>query len=192
MAPVCCVSLIHLLNRWCLNGTSAQTNPAEHDTMFLEFACERLMCCGWCLWRKSSICTLFWLLRQTISFWLHFNCNEHLTLFQSNTSYVASPKGILSGSLVFNFPVTLPITAYVHLCGCVCIPLDCCVGLWVNSRHVWFKFGDCQSENVWMCDCIHSFTFGVVLVSVLYWCRSLLGFIFVGSGKKGCILTITS
>lgn len=42
------------------------------------------------------------------------------------------------------------------------------MGLWVNSRHVWFKLGDCQSENVWMCDSVRSFTFGVVLVSVLY------------------------
>lgn len=93
-----------------------------------------------CLWgthvlwlvsvEKMSISVLFWLPGWwLLSLWLRFKCNKHLTLFSDLTpDSVTTPKGILNGSPVFNFPITFPITAYVH------VPV-----------HVW------QAACVWLC-----------------------------------------
>lgn len=95
---------------------------------------------------------------------------------------MAALKGILSGSPVLNFPITFPVTAYVHLCMCdsVC---SCalvfvfpwaseCVS-WVYFRHVWVVVCVTVSEiesrrdDLWMCD--WSFTFGAVSLCVVFW-----------------------
>lgn len=134
----------HLLRRVALIDSSPElkaqkwnVNAAKPDWAWLQV--HRFACKGThVLWLVSVekdvhvVCCSDCLARWLLSLWLRFSCNEHLTLFQSNTWHGAALKGILNGSLVFNFPITFPhnsLCAPVHVrqltcvCGCVCTPL---------------------------------------------------------------------
>lgn len=177
-----------------------QPNLTEHDFRFTGLpardSCAVVDVCGE---RCPSVCCSDCLARWLLSLWLRFDYNKHLTLFQSNTWHVAAPKGILDGSVVFNFPITLPITAYVHLCmcnvclcGCVCIHFGQRLSSWVYFRHVWVVVcvtvaeSESRKDNVWMPHCISSCAFGAVIVcmSSTLWSLSFSGLICLITEEK--------
>ena len=118
----------------------------------LEFACKGCAVVGVCGERCPSVdVDLNAWLRDQCLFWLCFKYNEHLSMFQSNTWHVATPKGILGGSVVFNFPITYPITAMcmcnsVRVCGCDGISLGPCVAFWGHFKYVWIEVFEAVSE----------------------------------------------
>lgn len=174
--------MIHLSNWWHWNGN---VNVAKPDWAWFQvhrFACEGLMCCCWCLWKRCPYvcCSGWWLL----SLWLHFNCNEHLTLFRC---YSKRDSQWFTGSQFSNNIPHNCLCAPVHVLQCVVV----LVFPWVNVYiHGVFEvclgcmrmYSEFKRNNVWVWDCICSFTFGAVSVwvSSTLWCFSVLGLICWG------------
>lgn len=111
-------------------------NVAKPDWAWLQvhgFACEGLV---------MSICIFFWLSGWwLLSVWLRFNCNEHLTLFRSNTWHVASKRDSqwytsfqFSNNIPHNKLMCTCACVTTHVCGCVYIPLG-------QRVHTWFILG---------------------------------------------------